>query len=185
DPARQLSAGCARPLRRAPRGWVAGGVWPSWRRGGGRGRPLERVEDDTEPELELCADAVAGSPDALAGEPREGWVLLGGELRRERLGDGRGALLTPEGQRHLLYGGPVDVGVEQGVGVCRHLHRDPPAPRRRRSRRRSAAHAACSAVPVRGPCGPSFPRSRCLAPRSPPDGHGRWGGPTTLFPEPY
>src|SRR5215472_914870 len=86
-------------------------------RSGTPGRPSEAVEDQGEADLELVPEAVAGLEDVVDGQLGEVRVLVRGELAEDVLRDLAGFLGGLERQARLLKGEPVDVAVEQGVGV--------------------------------------------------------------------
>ena len=103
--------------------------------------PLEAVEDEVEPELVLVAVVVAGLEDVLDGQLGEVRVLVGGNLRQDRLGQLGRLLPGVERQARLLQREPVDVAVEDA------RTRAPPSrPRSLPSRRLPITASWCRSV---------------------------------------
>ena len=86
-------------------------------------RPLHAVEDQFEPELESGA-VLGASLDELAGHPREVRVLVGGQLLEHGLADLGLLPAAAVRQARLLQREPVDVAVEEAVGVGGHGDRE-------------------------------------------------------------
>src|SRR6266536_274966 len=103
-----------------------------WRRRGSVGaqEPVETVEEQVEPELELVAVVIARLEDVLGRQLGEVRVLLGGELRQDRLRYILDRLGGVERQAGFLKSEAVDIAVEQRVGVRGHLDREAGAPQR-------------------------------------------------------
>ena len=90
--------------------------------------PVEAVEDQVEPELVLVAVVVAGLQDVLDDDLGEVRVGAGRELGHDRLGHLGGLLRRVERQAGLLQREPVDVAVEDRVGVGGQLDREARVP---------------------------------------------------------
>jgi hypothetical protein len=95
-----------------------------WRRLVSVGCGLQAIEDEVEPELELDAEVVAGLENMLGRQLQQVGVLAGGQVR----GDGRGEVghVDAAGRRKvgLLQREPIDVAVDQRVGVRREPDRE-------------------------------------------------------------
>jgi len=91
-------------------------------------QPLQRVEDQVEPHLELGRGDVARD-DQLCGGRVEVGEAVGRDLGHEDLlGHVGELLLRVEGQRRHLQREPVDVAVEEPVGVGGRDDREAGAP---------------------------------------------------------
>src|SRR4029450_5076051 len=89
-----------------------------------RKRPGEGVQDHAEPELELVPEVVAGFQYVLGGHLNEVGVRGGRKLLQHGFGNIGEGLRALERQRYLLQRESVNVAVEQGIGVGRHLDRE-------------------------------------------------------------
>src|SRR5258708_11828909 len=90
---------------------------------------FEAVEDQVDPELVLIAVVVAGLEDVLDSELGEVRVLVSGEPRQHRLGQRRGFRWSVERPAALLQREPVDVSVEDRVGLRGQLDREASVPK--------------------------------------------------------
>ncbi len=86
--------------------------------------PLEPVEDQIDPELELVRVVVAEPQDVLDGHLGEVGVRVGGELTEDALRHIDDLLRRRERQARLLQGESVDVAVQDGVRVRGHRDRE-------------------------------------------------------------